>query len=48
MMNEASIGKMFYEVQKLIRLYLTVPMTPATAEHTFLTLYQQKITYKVL
>ena len=42
MMNETSIGKMFSEVKKLIRLYLTVPMTSATAEHTFLTLYQLK------
>ena len=38
MMNETSIGKMFSEVLSLIRLYLTIPMTSATAEHTFSTL----------
>ena len=36
MMNDTSIGKvMFSEVHQLIRLYLTVPMTSATAERTF-------------
>ena len=39
MMNGTSIGKvMFSEVHQLIRLYLTVPMTSATAERTFSTL----------
>ena len=39
MMNETSIGKvMFSEVHQLIRLYLTVPTTSATAERTFSTL----------
>lgn len=39
MMNGTCIGKvMFSEVHQLIRLYLTVPMTSATAERTFSTL----------
>ena len=33
---------MFSEVHNLIRLYLTVPMTFATAECTFSTLHQLK------
>ena len=42
-MNETSIDKMmFSEVHNLIRLYLTVPMTSTTAEHTFSTLHQLK------
>ena len=43
MMNEISIGKMmFSKVHNLIRLYLTVPMTSATAECTFSTLCRLK------
>ena len=43
MMNETSIGKvMFSEVHQLIRLYLTVPMTSATAERTLTTLRRLK------
>ena len=37
MMNETSIGKKFSEVHNLIRLYLTIPMTSATAERIFQT-----------
>ena len=40
MMNETSIGKMFSNVHNLITLYLTIPLTSATAEHTFSTLHQ--------
>ena len=43
MMNGTSIGKvLFSEVHQLIRLYLTVPMTSATAERTFSTLRRLK------
>ena len=36
MMNTSTLGKsMFSEVDKLLHLYLTVPMTSATAERTF-------------
>ena len=43
MMNETSIGKvMFSEVHQLIQLYLTVPMTSATAERMFSTLRRLK------
>ena len=43
MMNGTSIGKvMFSEVHQLIRLYLTVRMTSATAERTFSTLRRLK------
>ena len=43
MMNDTSIGKvMFSEVHQLIRLYLTVPMTSATAERTFSALRRLK------
>jgi hypothetical protein len=43
MMNSASFGKlMFSEVHKLLILYLTAPMTSATAERTFSTLRRLK------
>ena len=35
-MNSSDLGKsMFTEVHKLLTIYLTVPMTSATAERTF-------------
>ena len=35
-MNSNDFGKlMFNEIHKLLRIYLTVPMTSATAERTF-------------
>ena len=38
LMNTTSIGKaMFSEIHALLLLYLTIPMTSATAEHTFST-----------
>ena len=43
MMNNSSFGKaMFSEVHKLLRIYLTVPMTSASAERTFSTLKRLK------
>ena len=43
MINETSIGKMMSsEVHNLIRLYLTVPLTSATAERTVSTLRRIK------
>ena len=42
-MNTTSIGKaMFSEIHKLLCLYLTVPMTSASAERTFSTLRRLK------
>ena len=46
--NNLLTGKMFSEVYNLIRLYLTAPMTSATAERTLSTLRKLNITYKVL
>ena len=43
LMNITSIGKaMFSEIHKLLCLYLTVPMTSASAECTFSTLRRLK------
>ena len=43
LMNTTSIGKaMFSEIHALLLLYLTIPMTSATAECTFLTLRRLK------
>ena len=42
-MNTTSIRKaMFSEIHKLLYLYLTVPMTSTSAEHTFSTLRRLK------
>ena len=43
LMNISSFGKtMFSEVNKLLHLYLTVPMTSSTAEHSFSSLRRIK------
>ena len=43
MINKTSMGKMmFSEVHKLLRLYLIIPMTSATVEHTLSTLCRLK------
>ena len=43
MMNNTAISKvMFSEVDKLLKIYLTVPMTTATAERTFSTMRRIK------
>ena len=42
-MNSSDLGKsMFTEVHKLLTIYLTVPMTSATAEQTFSSLWRLK------
>ena len=42
-MNSSDLGKsMFTEVHKLLTIYLTVPMTSATAERTFSSLRRLK------
>jgi len=42
-MNNSTFGKsMFAEIHKLLTIYLTVPMTSATAERSFSTLRRVK------